>query len=82
LKSIRGIDAVKYVQSYHYAIIQYIPEYNSLTAIVEAARENGVNIQRLTCDKNAPYCNMRCPDCPARRTDFIYFMSHYNIIGE
>jgi len=70
LKSIRGIDAVKYYQSYHYAIIQYIPEQNSLTAIVEVARENGVNIQRLKCDRDAPYCHMRCPECPAKKREF------------
>lgn len=70
LKSITGVYSVRYYPNYNWAIIQYLPEQKPLPEIVQLARENGVNVQRLHCIKKAPYCDKNCPACPAKKHEF------------
>jgi hypothetical protein len=70
LKSITGVHSFKYYPNYNWAILQYIPEQKPLPEIVQLARENGVNVQRLHCIKKAPYCDKNCPACPAKKHEF------------
>ncbi len=70
LKGINGVEQARYDSTYKFVRLSYQPEKNKLAAIVENARKLGVNIQRLRCDKRAPYCNRQCQLCPAKKREF------------
>lgn len=70
LKSITGVKEVGYNDHYRYASINYQTSQSNLPAIIQTARNKGLNIQRLRCDKRAPYCDRQCQVCPAKRHDF------------